>query len=296
MISEKAKEFIVFIVPTLFVAYVGYYDVIADRSLDIYASIIPITVTLFTVSTVFYAGAYMKGKVNRALVFTFALLVIANYFLFYGLYYYLPRSAYTSAALGLVSYIPMYIYFNYRGPLNIFIMRRIDMLINLAHWLRLKLAPTLNGKVLPLLATIYRATLSQSHQRKIAFACYQVKRLSIFIYKCTLKDTVPDMEECFPVKTTNFSLIILMYIKLNVLLSIAFYMIMWSIDIYYEVPLDGYLSDKIDMDTIYNIPMIYDHVVSIMDFVLCIIVIVKTRYDRKLPDASGFGQLVVSKK
>jgi len=71
---------------------------------------------------------------------------------------------------------------------------------------------------------------------------------------------------------------------------------MWAIDIYYEVPLDGYLSDKIDMDTVYNIPMIYDHLVSIMDFVLCIIVIIKTRYDRKLPDASGFGQLVVSKK
>lgn len=223
MNNERYLKGIVFGAPSLFVLWLGINEFMLNFDGAI-GSIAPISSFLLSTFSVFFAGAYMKGPSNRSVVFAFAMLIILNQYLYYGLYHYLPGSGYISVSLGAIGFLPTYLYFTFRGVIH------------------------------------YR-----------------------------IGNYFPALAKHFPIRTTNFAMIMFQYVKIGMIIEVAYMVYMWGVAAYYQVPLNGYISDNVPASRELIEPVIKDTIVSTIDYGLAILLIIKTRFDWKAPDATGFG-------
>lgn len=100
---------------------------------------------------------------------------------------------------------------------------------------------------------------------------------------------LPCLRKCLPIRATNVGFLFIIYYQVS-MLNEAFYMVgMWALALYHEVPADGYLSDMMSVSDMV-LPNVRDGFQALIDFIFCILLIIRCISDRKRPDAIGMGK------
>lgn len=231
---------------------------------------------------VFFMFVYIRGRVNRLAVYAFGIIVPVQFIFFDIIYYSIPESSYAVTPLfGIMSYAGILIW---RHRVKIF---RVG-----SKFLAVTFAPLLAALSLLFfpLVLAYAKVKRDSEMSVYEQAKDIMFRWQLWIFRMHLR--VNDLRREIPIGDTNLSLIIHRFLIVGFVIDVVYAGLCYAFLIYYEVPMDGYLSSYIQKMSIFDPALFHSFSYVLLQLFFITSFVVNTIADRERPDMFAFGKYV----